>query len=303
MASSGVRGYSDGFSRGGRDRGGSGGRFQEDSYNSPYPDQASRFEPPYQIYVGNLPSNTVQGDIDVIFKSLKISTSRLVRDRESDIFKGYGFVEFQDVESLKKSLELDGAEYCGRVLRIHPCDNKRKDQNRNARGGFDRNRGPQTMNNRGRGGNGGGGGGGFVPQNRGGFFNDRDDQRSGSGGNGGGGYNDRSFNDRGFRGRNFDDRGKNNFGNRYGGNRNYNNRDRKPAPAYEPSEFKEPTDEEIANRPKLKLLPRSKAEPVNDLADTKDRDAIFGGARPRDEKVYEERRRKESEKSEDVASN
>lgn len=296
MATSGVRGFSDGFSRGGRDRGGSGGRFQEsDSYVAPYADQPSRFEPPYQIYVGNLPPNTVQGDIDVIFKSLKISTARLVRDKETDIFKGYGFVEFHDVESLKKSLELDGAEYCGRVLRIHPCDNKRKEQNRNQRGGFDRNRGSQNMNNRGR------GTGGFVPQNRGNFFNDREEGRGAFNDNRRGGYNDRNYNDRGFRGRSFEERGKNNFGNRYGGNRNFNNRERKPAPVYE--EFKEPTEEEIANRPKLKLLPRTKPTPVNDLAETKDRDAIFGGAKPRDEKVYEERRRKESEKSEDVASN
>lgn len=31
---------------------------------------------------------------------------------------------------------LNFQEYCGRVLRIHPCDNKRKDQNRNQRGGI-----------------------------------------------------------------------------------------------------------------------------------------------------------------------
>jgi len=35
--------------------------------------------------------------------------------------------------------------------------------------------------------------------------------------------------------------------------------------------------------------------PLNDLAETKTRDSIFGGAKPRDERQYEERRRKESE--------
>jgi len=58
-------------------------------------------------------------------------------------------------------------------------------------------------------------------------------------------------------------------------------------------EFKELTDEEALNRPRLKLLPRTVDAPVNELADTMARSSIFGGAKPRDEVEY--RRRKESE--------
>jgi len=61
----------------------------------------------------------------------------------------------------------------------------------------------------------------------------------------------------------------------------------------ESKEFKELSDEEALNRPKLKLLPRTVDAPVNELANTLARSSIFGDAKPRDEIEY--RRRKESE--------
>ena len=64
--------------------------------------------------------------------------------------------------------------------------------------------------------------------------------------------------------------------------------------------------EEASHRPRLKLLPRSVKDPVNDVANAMQQAKIFGGAKPRDEKQYEqkqaeriiEKRRKESESSE-----
>jgi hypothetical protein len=46
--------------------------------------------------------------------------------------------------------------------------------------------------------------------------------------------------------------------------------------------------ERDAGRPKLNLAPRTVKAPVNALADTKQAAAIFGEAKPREEKVKDE---------------
>ena len=53
--------------------------------------------------------------------------------------------------------------------------------------------------------------------------------------------------------------------------------------------------EEAAARPKLKLLPRTVKDPVNQLADSMQQQKIFGGAKPRDERESESSSRRESE--------
>lgn len=208
-------------------------------------------EPPFTVYVGNLPNDTVQGDIDAIFTNTSIRSVRLVRERDSDRFKGFGYVEFEDVESLRHALGLNGALFGDRQIRVDLADQK---------GGPGGGRG-------GRGGGRGGGGGGFggpppPPSLAGG-----PPQRGGYGGGPGGGGPPGGYGPP--RGGMMDE---------------HANFSRRPRRDEGPMEFKPPSEADLAGRPKLKLAPRTKAkeDPVDEAAASLQRSKIFGDAKPVD---------------------
>lgn len=91
-------------------------------------------EPPYTAYIGNAPETMVQGDFEQhLFVGLKVKQVRLVRDRQTDRFRGnfdhkdykkwnpnnnslslsffvvgFAYVDFEDAESLRSAIALDG---------------------------------------------------------------------------------------------------------------------------------------------------------------------------------------------------
>ncbi|CAH0758561.1 unnamed protein product [Diatraea saccharalis] len=229
-------------------------------------------EPPYKAYVGNLPSGIIQGDINRIFPDLSIKSVRLVMDKETDKFKGFCYVEFEYLEHLIKAIEMNGAlNVDGNFIKIDVAEEKRSDRG----GGFDRGRRDGGRDGRdGReGGRGGGGGGGFRRDGGG-----RDRERGGGGGGGGG---ERwAEGGRGSRGGSEEPRAGD-WGRRAG-----------PAPAPQRPPRRNfddmpPSRPDTTGRPKLKLEPRTVKEPVNSLASTSQASSIFGGARPREERLKE----------------
>ena len=57
-----------------------------------------------------------------------IKNVRIIEDRETEKSKGFGYVEFENIESVEKALELNGQDLDGRSLRVGKVQKKEKDE-------------------------------------------------------------------------------------------------------------------------------------------------------------------------------
>ncbi len=118
------------------------------------------------IYVGNLPRETEEGDLREMFEAFgQVSSINLIRDKFSGELRGFGFVEMGSKEEGMAAIAgLNGKEMHGNVLNVNEARPRGEGGGGGGRGGF------------GGGGGRGGGGRGF-----------------GGGGNRGGGGGGRRF--------------------------------------------------------------------------------------------------------------
>lgn len=87
--------------------------------------------------MGNLPNGIVQGDVNKIFDNLSVKNIRLVKDKETDKFKGFCYVEFDTLTDLENAVNMDGVIFVeGHRIKIDVAEGKRSDRG----GGFDRGR-------------------------------------------------------------------------------------------------------------------------------------------------------------------
>jgi len=81
--------------------------------------------PPWTAFVGNLSYEIKDEDLFDIFKELKVKAVRLLT-RQGRL-RGFGYVEFEDVESLKEALQYNGRQLLGRSLKIDVAGERREE--------------------------------------------------------------------------------------------------------------------------------------------------------------------------------
>ncbi len=74
-----------------------------------------------KLYVGNLPYETTESDLQALFAATgQVSTINIIRDRATGQPRGFAFVEMSDVESAQRAItELDRHELGGRNLTVN----------------------------------------------------------------------------------------------------------------------------------------------------------------------------------------
>jgi RNA recognition motif-containing protein len=74
-----------------------------------------------KLYVGNLPYNTVDSDLQDLFsKAGTVKSAQVIKDRQSGRSKGFGFVEMSSAEEAQSAITMfHGKDYSGRPLTVN----------------------------------------------------------------------------------------------------------------------------------------------------------------------------------------
>src|SRR5215208_1159538 len=74
-----------------------------------------------KLYVGNLPYNTVDGDLESLFSQAgTVKSAQVIRDRASGRSKGFGFVEMSTSDEAQSAITMfHGKDFSGRPLTVN----------------------------------------------------------------------------------------------------------------------------------------------------------------------------------------
>ena len=77
------------------------------------------------IYIGNLSYSITKNQLESEFESFgTITSSRIIRDRQTGRSKGFGFVTFSQASAAQKALSRNGSDLRGRQLRVSLANEK-----------------------------------------------------------------------------------------------------------------------------------------------------------------------------------
>ena len=74
-----------------------------------------------KLYVGNLPYETSESDLQTLFETTgQVASINIVRDRATGQARGFAFVEMSDADGARKAItDLDRHQYGGRSLTVN----------------------------------------------------------------------------------------------------------------------------------------------------------------------------------------
>lgn len=79
-------------------------------------------KPPFTAHLGNLPFDAERDQIEDFFADCQVSNVRIVEDKIDRRPKGFGYVEFETVDGLKRALDLNMTQFRGRNIKISVAD-------------------------------------------------------------------------------------------------------------------------------------------------------------------------------------
>ncbi|KZV97418.1 hypothetical protein EXIGLDRAFT_764374 [Exidia glandulosa HHB12029] len=88
--------------------------------------------PPFTAFIGNLSFDLTEREFEDFFAGHKTVSVKIIKDRE-DKPKGFGYVEFADVEGLKAALAMNGTSMGNRTIRVNVAEPPKE---REGRGGY-----------------------------------------------------------------------------------------------------------------------------------------------------------------------
>ncbi|KAF3076584.1 putative RNA-binding protein sce3 [Trichoderma lentiforme] len=91
-------------------------------------------KPPFTAHLGNLSYDATNESVTDFFDGCDVVSVRIIEDRELQRPKGFGYVEFGNLDGLKKALTLDGQSFEGRMIKIKIADPPRGGDGREGRG-------------------------------------------------------------------------------------------------------------------------------------------------------------------------
>ncbi|KAF5382011.1 hypothetical protein D9615_004186 [Tricholomella constricta] len=107
-----------------------------DRLGPPRDDVPMPTQPPYTAFIGNLAFDLTESELEEFFGPSKTKSVKIIKDRE-DKPKGFGYIEFEELDGLKDALAKSGSNFSGRTVRVSVAEPPKERSGFGGGNGFD----------------------------------------------------------------------------------------------------------------------------------------------------------------------